>query len=91
MGPVKDTPHHSIELISIAKANAEMIQFQANRDNAVVGRTLKDIEFPKRATISAIVRGDRLITPYGDTEIKPGDFLYILVSRKYKEELKKKC
>ncbi|MGP4071741.1 potassium/proton antiporter [Piscibacillus sp. B03] len=89
MGPVKDTPHHSIELISIAKANAEMIQFQANRDNAVVGRKLKDIEFPKKATISAIVRGDRLITPYGDTEIKPGDFLYILVSRKYKEELRK--
>ncbi|TFB13383.1 potassium/proton antiporter [Filobacillus milosensis] len=89
MGAVKDTPHHSIELISIAKANAEMIQFQANRDNAVVGRKLKDIEFPKRVTISAIVRGDRLITPYGDTEIKAGDFLYILVSRKYKEALRK--
>ncbi|WP_277674492.1 potassium/proton antiporter [Piscibacillus halophilus] len=89
MGPVKDTPHHSIELISIAKANAEMVQFQANNDNAVVGKKLKDIEFPTRATISAIVRGDRLITPYGDTEIKPGDFLYILVSRKYKEDLRK--
>ncbi|RPF50605.1 potassium/proton antiporter [Aquisalibacillus elongatus] len=89
MGPVKDTPHHSIELISIAKANAEMVQFQANQDNDVVGHKLKDIDFPKRATISAIVRGDRLITPYGDTEIKPGDFLYILVSRKYKDELKK--
>ncbi|GEL78105.1 potassium/proton antiporter [Tenuibacillus multivorans] len=89
IGPVKDTPHHSIELISIAKANAEMVQFQANRENAVVGQTLKDIEFPKHVTISAIVRGDRLITPYGDTEIKAGDFLYILVSRKYKEELRK--
>ncbi|GGF14014.1 hypothetical protein GCM10010954_10940 [Halobacillus andaensis] len=30
-----------------------------------------------------------VITPYGETKIKEGDFLYILVETKYKEELKK--
>ncbi|MFB4165633.1 potassium/proton antiporter [Alteribacillus sp. JSM 102045] len=88
-GPKKDTPHHSIELISIGKANAEMVQFKTNEDTAVVGRRLHEIPFPRRATISAIVRDDRLITPHGETEIKAGDFLYILVSQKDKELLKK--
>ncbi|WP_188207282.1 potassium/proton antiporter [Alkalibacillus aidingensis] len=89
MGPVKDTPHHSIELISIAQANAEMVQFQTNRDNAIVGKKLHEIDFPKKASISAIVRGDDLVTPYGDTEIQAGDFLYILVSKKYHSQLMK--
>ncbi|WP_100398131.1 potassium/proton antiporter [Bacillus sp. FJAT-44742] len=88
-GPKKDTPHHSIELISIGKANAEMVQFKTNEDTAIVGRKLHEIPFPRKATISAIVRDETLITPYGETEIQAGDFLYILVSRKEKDALKK--
>ncbi|PKR76889.1 potassium/proton antiporter [Halalkalibacillus sediminis] len=89
MGPVTDTPHHSIELISVAKANAEMIQFQTNRENEVVGKKLYEIDFPNKASVSAIVRDNDLVTPYGDTEIKAGDFIYILVSRKHTDEVKK--
>ncbi|MFB4165782.1 potassium/proton antiporter [Alteribacillus sp. JSM 102045] len=88
VGPKKDTPHHSIELISIGKANAEMVQFKTNHETAIVGKKLHEIPFPRKATISAIVRDDRLITPYGETEIQAGDFLYILVSQKEKEALK---
>ncbi|WP_090843507.1 potassium/proton antiporter [Alkalicoccus daliensis] len=89
MGPKKDTPHHSIELISMGKANAEMVQFQVDSDAAIAGQKLKDVAFPQKASISAIVRNENLITPYGETEIKSGDFLYILVSSKYEKELKK--
>ncbi|MCK0471723.1 potassium/proton antiporter [Halalkalibacter sp. APA_J-10(15)] len=88
-GPKKDTPHHSLELISMGKANAEMVQYQVHETSAIVGHTLRDIQFPNRVTISAIVRNEKLISPYGETEIKEGDFLYILVSRKYKADLKK--
>ncbi|PRO66108.1 potassium/proton antiporter [Alkalicoccus urumqiensis] len=89
MGPKKDTPHHSIELISMGKANAEMMQFKVDSDAAIVGTKLKDLNFPNKANISAIVRDENLITPYGETEIKSGDFLYILVATKYEKELKK--
>ncbi|UJW56361.1 potassium/proton antiporter [Bacillus sp. A116_S68] len=88
-GPVKDNPHHSIELISMGKANAEMIQFKTTKQSAIVGKKLHEISFPQKANISAIVRDETLITPYGETEIKEEDFLYILVSSKYKEPLKK--
>ncbi|MFC7321263.1 potassium/proton antiporter [Halobacillus campisalis] len=89
VGPKKDIPHHSIELISMGKASAEMIQYQTNRESAVVGKKLRDVSFPNRANISAIIRNNQVVTPYGETEIKEGDFLYILVEAKYKEQLKK--
>ncbi|PYZ91958.1 potassium/proton antiporter [Salipaludibacillus keqinensis] len=88
-GPVKDTPHHSMELISMGKANAEMVQFKTNKDSAIVGKKLHELSFPQKANISAIVRDETLITPYGETEIKEGDFLYILVALRYKVDLKK--
>ncbi|MBR7554872.1 potassium/proton antiporter [Allobacillus sp. GCM10007491] len=88
LGPKKVTPEHSIELISLGKANAEMVQFQTNETHAVVGNKLRDINFPKKASIAAIVRNGNLITPYGDTEIQEGDYLYILVTRKFKEDLR---
>ncbi|WP_280771468.1 potassium/proton antiporter [Salipaludibacillus daqingensis] len=88
-GPIKDTPHHSMELISMGKANAEMVQFKTNEQSAIVGKKLHEISFPQKANISAIVRNENLITPYGETEIKEGDFLYILVATRFKEDLKK--
>ncbi|CAM3954260.1 potassium/proton antiporter [Alkalicoccus chagannorensis] len=89
MGPKKDTPHHSIELISMGKANAEMVQFKVDADAAVAGMKLKDIDFPQKANISAIVRDETLITPYGETEIDSGDVLYILVASKQEKALRK--
>lgn len=88
-GPIKHTPYHSMELISMGKANAEMVQFKTNQDSAIVGKKLHEIAFPQKASISAIVRDENLITPYGETEIREGDFLYILVASRFKDELKK--
>ncbi|PSL45962.1 potassium/proton antiporter (CPA1 family) [Salsuginibacillus halophilus] len=87
-GPKKDTPHHAIELISIGKANAEMVQYKVDENSKIVGQKLHEIPFPNKANVSAIVRDETLITPYGETEIHSGDFLYILVSRKEHEALK---
>ncbi|WP_082232740.1 potassium/proton antiporter [Halobacillus massiliensis] len=89
VGPKKDVPHHSIELISMGKVAAEMIQFQTNEESAVVGQKLRELSLPNRANINAIIRDNHVITPYGETEIKAGDFLYILVESKYKEKLTK--
>ncbi|WP_390217552.1 hypothetical protein [Halobacillus seohaensis] len=46
VGPKKDVPHHSIELISMGKTAAEMIQYQTNSESAVVGKTLREVSFP---------------------------------------------
>ncbi|MGP4076545.1 potassium/proton antiporter [Halobacillus sp. K22] len=82
-------PIHSLELISIGKANVELMEFDVMERNQVVGQTLENIELPDRALINAIIREGDVITPYGQTEIKAGDTLYIMVSRSSKKEVKK--
>ncbi|WP_335963643.1 potassium/proton antiporter [Halalkalibacter kiskunsagensis] len=88
-GTKKETPLHSLELVSIGKANAEIIEVEINEDDVVVNQSLAEIEFPKDVLINAIIRNGDLITPYGETTIQAGDTLYILVSKQSKKELKR--
>jgi glycine betaine transporter len=77
------------EIIDLGRNNAEMIQFQTNGDTPIVGKELRDIPFPPHVSISAIERGDNIISPSGSTVIKAGDFLYILSASDQKEALQK--
>lgn len=79
----------SLELISLGKADAEMIEYEMESDSAIVGKTLMDIHFPEGTLVNAIIRHGKLIAPTGNTVIMAGDFLYILSGRKNKPKLKK--
>ncbi|MGN8646845.1 potassium/proton antiporter [Gracilibacillus sp. HCP3S3_G5_1] len=87
-GPSRTEPMHSLELISIGKANAEMLEYEVREEVNIIGEKLVDIDFPKDALISAIIRDNELVTPTGDTIIKKGDTLFILVSKKNKKQVK---
>jgi cell volume regulation protein A len=86
-GPKKIAPLHSLELVSIGKANAEIIEFVVEENADIIGQSLADIEFPENTLINAIIRSGMLVTPSGDTIIKEKDFLYILTARKSKKQL----
>ncbi|WP_246861302.1 potassium/proton antiporter [Bacillus sp. REN3] len=88
-GPKKTTPLHSLELISLGKADAEMIEYEMKADSAIVGKKLTDIPFPEGSLVNAIIRNEKLIAPTGNTSVMAGDFLYILSARKNKPQLKK--
>lgn len=75
---------HSLELVSIGKANAEIIEFEINEDVSFVNRTLEEIDFPKDVLVNAIVRKGELVTPTGPTRVLVGDIIYILVAKKSK-------
>lgn len=87
-GPQKSEPMHSLELISIGKANAEMVEYEIQDDSThITGKRLAEIDFPKDALVNAVIRGNELIPPTGNTQIQAGDILYILVSRSSKNQL----
>ncbi|MGI6453023.1 MAG: potassium/proton antiporter [Syntrophomonadaceae bacterium] len=85
--PKKIVPMHSLELVSIGKANAEMIEYEVSENIHILDKPLAEIDFPNDVLVNAIIRDDELITPSGDTKIEAGDILYILASRKSKKEL----
>jgi trk system potassium uptake protein TrkA len=43
----------------------------------IVGRPLREIEFPRDAIVGALVRGSEVIIPKGSTVIEPGDRVMI--------------
>ncbi|ARK31261.1 potassium/proton antiporter [Halalkalibacter krulwichiae] len=83
-----ELPIHSLELVSIGKANAEVIEVEINEETSIVNRSLAEIVFPKDVLVNAIIRKGSLITPYGETKVYAGDVLYILVSKQSKKQLK---
>lgn len=88
-GPQQSQPQYALELHSIGKANAEMIEADVNENMFIEGKTLKEIDFPQDILINAIIRDQEIVTPYGETVIKSGDTLYILTSKKSKKALKR--
>ena len=48
-----------------------------SQGSAAVDKELKRIKFPHGAVIGAIVRGEQVIIPNGDTVIKPYDHLMV--------------
>jgi potassium/hydrogen antiporter len=88
VGSKKSEPIHTLELISLGKADAEMLEYEIDDDAAIIGKTLLEIPFPEGALVNAIIRKDKLIAPTGNTIIELGDFLYILSARKNKKSIK---
>ncbi|TCT21724.1 potassium/proton antiporter (CPA1 family) [Melghiribacillus thermohalophilus] len=88
-GPARPNPVHSLELVSIGKANAEIVEYEVNEKTSVLGKTLEEIPFSKDILVNAIIRKNELVTPTGKTHVKDGDILYILVPKKKKNELKR--
>ncbi|KGA95567.1 glycine/betaine ABC transporter [Alkalihalobacillus alcalophilus ATCC 27647 = CGMCC 1.3604] len=75
------------ELMAVGRSNAEMIHFQATENSAIVGKNLASIGFPPHVNVSAIERGEQMLTPSGSTVIEENDFMYVLVQSEQKEAL----
>ncbi|WP_028781855.1 potassium/proton antiporter [Thalassobacillus devorans] len=80
-------PIHSLELISVGRANVEIIEFDVSDNNRITGEKLEDIQLPDKALINAIIRNGDIITPYGQTRILAGDTLYVTVSKQVKKQV----
>ncbi|MEQ8697290.1 MAG: Trk system potassium transporter TrkA, partial [Bauldia litoralis] len=58
---------------SLREGVGEVIEAEALDTSSIVGKPLKDVKLDKGIIIGAIVRGDEVIIPRGETEIEPRD------------------
>ncbi len=58
-------------------SEAEAIAFYVDRQAPVVGRELKDIDFPEGAVVAAIVHGKRVTVPRGADRVRAGDSVIV--------------
>ncbi|PKP75148.1 MAG: Trk system potassium transporter TrkA [Alphaproteobacteria bacterium HGW-Alphaproteobacteria-6] len=62
-------------IYSIGDAEAEMIEAQVLSTSPIAGRAVRDIEFPEGVLMGALMKGDRVLKPTGDTRIEEGDVI----------------
>lgn len=67
---------------SIKGEEAEIMEAIAEENSSVVGKPVKDLNFPKGALILCFQRGTEVVLPRGDVVIEPQDRLIILATRK---------
>jgi trk system potassium uptake protein TrkA len=80
------------KIISVAPLkgeHAEAIEAEALETSDIVNVPLSKVKFPKGALVGAVVHGEEIIVPRGDTVIKPGDRLIIFALRKEVPKLEK--
>jgi potassium/hydrogen antiporter len=80
-GPPVSKRIHSLELISMDRANAEMLEIEVSPNSPFSGQLVQTIGLPEKTVISAIIRQGDLVMPTGATKLKPKDVLYILTAK----------
>ena len=75
--PSLSRPLH--EVGTIQRLGAEVLEFPVSVGDAAVGRAVNELQLPRDALVSVLVRDGEALLPRGSTEIEGGDHLHILV------------
>ncbi len=79
---------HSLELVSMDRANAEMLEVELSEKSPFAGQLVQTIGLPNQTLISAIIRSGKLVMPTGTTRLRKGDVLYVLTEKKQVPKVK---
>jgi trk system potassium uptake protein len=66
-----------------ADGKVQIVEFDVPADapdGVLVGTPLRQAEVPPDSKVAGLIRGDRMIFPHGDEEIRPGDRIVVVAS-----------
>jgi trk/ktr system potassium uptake protein len=69
-----------VRLLQFEGGSAHLVEVTLAEHSPAEGVSLADLELPRAATVVAVVRGDRLVVPRGDTVLSAGDEVLLLVT-----------
>jgi cell volume regulation protein A len=80
-------PRSLIEVGTIRRLGAEVIEYPVGEQDAVAGRVVNELGLPRDALVSVIVRGEEALLPRGSTRIETGDNLHIIARERVRDEV----
>ncbi|MCB9641117.1 MAG: Trk system potassium transporter TrkA [Myxococcales bacterium] len=78
-----------LQVDALGEEQAEVIEFVAREDWPILGIPLSEARLPKGVLIGALVRGEELIIPWGNSTIRSGDRVIAFALRRGIGELEK--
>ena len=78
-----------VRLLQFEGGDAHLVEVTLAEDSPARGRPLSELAVPRDASVVAVVRGNRVVIPRGDTVMQAGDEVVVLVTGDSEEQLKK--
>ena len=69
-----------VRLLSFEGGKARLAEVRLAEGSPADGKQIVDLGVPRDATVVAVLRADRLIVPRGDTVLRVGDEVVVLVT-----------
>ena len=69
-----------VRLMTLQSGVVSMVEFTVPHDSRLIGRTIGSVPWPSDATVVAILRHDHMVHPRGDTVLRAGDEVIVLVT-----------
>ncbi len=76
-------------LLNIRTGNLEILEFSLDANSPVLGKQLKDITFPTKASIVTVLRDGQALVPRGETAFQQQDTVLALAHTGVEPELRK--
>ncbi len=77
-----------IPLLTLKAGDIEIVEVQLTRSSHIVKKKIKDLTLPPGSIFIAVIRGEEVIIPYGETEFQPEDKVLALVKRESEQALR---
>jgi len=85
-----DRRHSSLLEFEPALTNNKMSEFIVPVNSIAIGKTLVEIDLPKKCLVAMVFRDDEYIIPEGTTVVQPLDVLFVLMDKDSEPEIKEK-
>ena len=77
-----------VRILQFERGQARLVEVTLAENAPVVDRALKDIDMPRDATVVAVVRGEHVVMPRGDTTFESGDEVLAMVTPDSEENVR---
>ena len=78
-----------VRLLQFEGGQARLVEVTLAEDSPAIDRALKDLDMPRDATIVAVVRGEHVVMPRGDTMFEAGDEVLAMVTPDSEEDVRR--
>lgn len=77
--PEADEPSVALELTGADDVQGDVVRYAVTARSPAAGRMLRDLALPEGAVVAMVVRGADVIPPAGETEIRAGDHVSVVL------------
>lgn len=78
-----------VRIMQLQGGQARLVEVTLADDSPAIDRALEDLDFPRNATVVAIVRNEHVVMPRGDSIFEPGDEVLAMVTPDSEDDVRR--